>query len=82
MRNITTNEEEATGASGNDPFDASNAPGIALIVQMRLYDVLMALLHESNPDKANELLQLHTTGALAGSTPSYIGEFLTDKLNP
>lgn len=53
-----------------------------LIIQLRLYDVLMALLSEQNPDKARELLRLHSTGALAGTVPSYIGEFLTDKLNP
>jgi len=65
----------------DDPFDATNAPGVSLIVLMRIYDVLMALLDEQNADKAAELLQLHATGALAGTTPSYIGEFLTDKLN-
>lgn len=65
----------------NDPFNANNAPGISLIVLLRIYDVMMALLKESNADVARELLQLHTTGALAGTTPSYIGEFLTDKLN-
>lgn len=52
-----------------------------LAVSLRIYDVLMALLHEQNSDVANELLQLHSTGAFAGSAPSYIGEFLTDKVN-
>ena len=51
-------------------------------ISLRIYDVLMALLSESNADKARELLQLHSTGAIAGPSPSYIGEFLTDRLNP
>lgn len=65
-----------------DPFNHLNAPGISLIVQLRIYDVLMALLKEQNADVARELLELHSTGAFAGSAPSYIGEFLTDRLNP
>lgn len=68
--------------SNEDPFSAANAPGISLIVQLRIYDVLMALLRESNPDAADEILALHSTGAFGGPSPSYIGKFLTDELNP
>lgn len=32
--------------------------------QARLYDVLIALLGESNPDKANRILEFHKEGRL------------------
>lgn len=52
-----------------------------LVVSMRIYDVLMALLREENEDVARSLLELHATGALAGPSPAYVGKFLTDELN-
>lgn len=65
----------------DDVVATDDAALTQLVVSMRIYDVLLAILHEQNPAKANELLQLHSTGALMASAPSYVGEFITDRLN-
>jgi hypothetical protein len=49
---------------------------------LRIYDVLMALLKETNADVARDLLEAHLTGLILGPTPNFNGEFITDKLNP
>ena len=72
---------EKDAMSENIEQDTDDTALAQLITTMRIYDVLLALLHEQNSNKANELLELHSTGALVGSAPVYIGEFLTDRLN-
>lgn len=65
-----------------DPFGPTTAPGLSLIMQFRIYDLLMAILREQNPDVAREMLTLHATGAVAGPSPNFNGIFLTDEMNP
>jgi hypothetical protein len=64
-----------------DPFAPDQAPGIQLIVQMRIYDTLMALLTKVDKDTAKELMQLHAAGKLMGTTPFFDGTFLSDGLD-
>jgi hypothetical protein len=71
-------EHNDTGPDSQEPSEFEVAQ---LAISMRIYDVLMALLTKQDPDMARELLELHATGALAGPSPAYIGEFLTDKVN-
>lgn len=40
------------------------------IQNLRVYDVLMTLLALENPEKANELEQIHTEGRIVGPDPA------------
>lgn len=51
-------------APSDDPFDIANVGGQALIVQMRLYDVLMGIYNHLDTDKAGALVQIHESGKL------------------
>lgn len=53
-----------------DPFSQENAPGLSLIVLMRIYDVVMAQYMATNRDKAIDLFNLHAEGKILGSLPS------------
>lgn len=55
----------------NDPFNAANAPGINLIVSMRLYDVAMGIYTEMNPERAAVLEELHAAGGILLDLPHY-----------
>lgn len=52
-----------------DPFSTENAPKVALIVQMRIYDAVMALLNEKDPEAAAALHEIHAAGKVLGSLP-------------
>lgn len=52
-----------------DPFSPTNAPKLALVVNMRIYDVLMALLNEKDPEAATRLHEIHSEGRVVGSLP-------------
>lgn len=54
---------------------------LSLVMQMRIYDVLMALLVDSNKAVARDLLALHMEGVVVGSEPAINGVFLTNVLN-
>jgi hypothetical protein len=53
-----------------DPFAPENVGAVQLIVQMRIYDVLMAMYTEQNPGKANILINLHEQGKILGPLPA------------
>lgn len=58
-----------------DPFDAETAPGLSLIVLMRIYDVQMAMLAKTDPEAAAALYEAHSKGAIIGPLPAInIGE--------
>lgn len=65
-----------------DPLSPQQAPGISLVVQMRLYDVAMAILREMNEEVHTELLQAHSEGLILGPVPEFAGRFLTNEANP
>lgn len=48
----------------NDPFDYKNAPGIQLIVLLRIYDLLAGIYSELDNEKAAGILDLHSKGKL------------------
>lgn len=73
--------QEAAEEDSPDPFSPEIAPGLTLVVNLRIYDVLMAILKENNPDAAREILELHSNGGLAGTMPDFTGFFMTDALN-
>lgn len=55
-----------------DPFDEQNVKQVQLIVQMRTYDALMAILANLNEDgaaAAEVLHNLHAQGKIVGSLP-------------
>lgn len=52
-----------------DPTSPEHAPGLSLIVLMRIYEVQMALLREVNPEFASRLLQLHEEGKISTPMP-------------
>jgi hypothetical protein len=54
---------------GIDPFDPDVAPAVQLIVQMRIYDVLMAILTNLDKEAAANLYTLHSGGKVMGSLP-------------
>jgi hypothetical protein len=62
-----------------DPFDAANAPGVSLIVLMRLYDVLMGLYSEQNPTKAQALMELHARGGILLPVPFFDSSVTLDE---
>ena len=64
-----------------DPFSPDNGVLMNFIVQMRIYDVLMALLANTDKTLHMELLKLHAAGAFMGPSPAYNGNFVTDELN-
>lgn len=73
--------EEVKDEQVVDPFSPDNAVLMNFIIQARIYDVLMALLAESNKTMHLELLKLHAAGAFMGPSPAYNGNFVTDELN-
>lgn len=52
-----------------DPLSPENAVGLSLIVQMRIYDALLALLRDADPSTAENLVKLHASGGLLGPMP-------------
>lgn len=62
----------------DSPFDPENAAGLSLIVQMRLYDVLMAVLNKIDPETADRIYDAHEKGQIISSLPAYIPEELDD----
>jgi len=53
----------------SDPFSPQEAPGISLIVLMRIYDATMALLDLASPERAAALHEIHARGGIVGSLP-------------
>lgn len=54
-----------------DPFAPENAPGLSLVVQMRIYDVLLGIYSEMAPEKAAALMDMHAGGKVIGSLPNF-----------
>ena len=65
-----------------DAFAPENIGGISMIIQMRTYDVLMAILTKLDEDSARDLLELHSQGVIVSTAPWVNGVFVTDELNP
>lgn len=64
------NQESAVEAVENtDPFSLQYAPGLSLIILMRIYDVVMAQYREVDPEKAKLLLKYHAEGKIVGPMP-------------
>lgn len=57
--------------SSNEPAAVEdNIPLVTLIQITRVYDVLMALLQEQNPEKAEVLYKIHEQGDIMTSAPA------------
>lgn len=52
-------------------FDEATARDISLIIQMRIYDVLMSQFMLSHPEEADKLYNLHCEGGFLNPAPSY-----------
>lgn len=63
-----------------DPFSAAGAPGVQLIVQLRLYDVLMGIYTHLDPERAELLSDLHRSGAVLMSPPEFRGRFVDEEI--
>lgn len=57
-------------------FDFEQAYMSLFIQQSRVYDVLMALLTHTAPEKAADLMELHAQGFLVAAVPSFNGTFI------
>lgn len=64
-----------------DPFSPENVGALNAIINMRIYDALIALLREQNPEAASDLLKMHYEGTIVGPEPRLNGQFLTDEMN-
>jgi hypothetical protein len=64
-----TDKDGQTSETSQDAFSAENSVKLSLVVQMRIYDVLMALLNEQNEEVATRLYELHSDGKVLGSLP-------------
>lgn len=66
--------EDTAGKSAGteeDPFSPENAPGLNLITSMRIYDVLLGMYFEMNPEKADALMKKHQAGQVIGPLPNF-----------
>lgn len=52
-------------------FDPANFAPVVIIQLTRIYDALMALLGEQNPEAASNLDALHSVGKFLASSPAY-----------
>jgi hypothetical protein len=52
-----------------NPFDPETAPGVSLVVLMRIYDALMALLQATDEEAHDKLDAIHESGEVAWSLP-------------
>jgi len=64
-----------------DPFSPQNVQILQFITLSRIYDVLMAVLSNTDPEAAKNVLKLHAEGKLLGPPPNMTGEFLTAPTN-
>lgn len=72
---------ELEEVAANDPFAPENIGIVQFIMLGRIYDALMALLREANPEVATDLLEMHMQGNLMGPQPMFNGVFITDEVN-
>lgn len=78
---MTDSVNEQDASPEDSPFSPGQAPGVSLIVLMRIYDVLMAQLTISNPEAASNLMEIHANGTIMGSSPRITGNFIYDEIN-
>lgn len=64
--------------SDNAFGSAENVAEATLVMSMRIYDALMALLKVADNSTARDLLELHAAGNILGPVPGFNGNFLTD----
>jgi hypothetical protein len=50
--------------TSSDPLDPSNIGAVQTITLLRIYDVLMAILTEKDPDAADRLSNIHDAGEI------------------
>ena len=68
----STNEYDdpkSNESSYDDPFSPENSAKLSLVVNMRIYDTLMAILHEIDAESAERLNKIHEQGGLLCSLP-------------
>lgn len=59
-----------------DGVDLQEVLQVQLIVNMRIYDVLMAILTDNNKEVAHKLREIHKSGRILFDEPSFSGEFI------
>lgn len=69
-------EEEALESV--DALSAEIAPGLSLIVQMRIYDVLMGIYRHLDLENANALYEFHVKGGVLSPEPFYDPDAATE----
>lgn len=62
---------DENGGTQYDPF-GNDVQQAILITNMKIYDVLMALLTTANPEIAKDLDALHTQGVVLGQAPTFL----------
>jgi hypothetical protein len=56
-----------------DPFAPENVARLQLVVSMRIYDALMALLSTQDDELAEQLGDIHALGQVVGNPPGFTG---------
>lgn len=64
-----------------DPYSEENIKVLQWVTQARIYDVLLAILHELNKEVSDDLLEIHGNGALMSTAPVFTGMFISDEVN-
>lgn len=59
-------------------MDQAEIAQVQLIVSLRIYDVLMAILTDNNKEVAHKLREIHKSGRILFDEPSFSGEFMAD----
>lgn len=60
---------DASRTQGVDPFAPENVGAVQLVVAMRIYDALMALLQATDAAAHDQLNEIHESGGVAWSLP-------------
>lgn len=78
---INTNGLSDETIEAIDPYAPENIGVLHFVTQHRIYDVLMALLTEKNPELAQNVLEMHSKGLLIGPQPFFDGTFIANELD-
>ena len=62
----------AENAGDSSAFSEENYKAVMIIGNMRIYDLLLALLASADPDKAEALRAMHESGMTFCPAPSYV----------
>lgn len=78
MKEVEPDDKWGDASEEKDPFHPDFAHIVQNITLMRIYDALMTILTDSNPEAASRLLELHRRGGLITPPPGFDPEAVYD----